>query len=226
MRSDLVARVQAVLRHSPFLEPEEHLVLVHGMPVIRARRHLQLVDDRPTSPGTEPDPHHLATPAPPTASAPRPPTADPSSLLPWVIGVEHPRVGVLLPDAIVRLLADPDTRLRLHGCHPDTDTLTTHDPTTYRPGAALARAVRARDGHCRFPGCTTTATRCQLDHVQPYPTGPTTATNLAALCTGHHRLKTHTPWRYDLHPDGTCTWTSPLGHTYDTHPDRPTDRAA
>ncbi len=29
-----------------------------------------------------------------------------------------------------------------------------------------------------------------------------------------------------LHADGTCTWTSPAGYHYDTHLDRPTDRAA
>ena len=195
--------------------------VVDGVHIVRTRGHLQLVVDRPTSPGTDLDPPH---PSPPSPSDSLP--SERSSVLPWLVGVEHPRVGVLLPDAILRLLADPDTRLRLHGAHPDTGALTTHDPTSYRPRTALARAVRARDGHCRFPGCTTTAARCQLDHVTPYPTGPTTAANLAALCPGHHRLKTHTPWRYVLHPDGTCTWTSPLGHTYDTHPDRPTDRAA
>lgn len=37
----------------------------------------------------------------------------------------------------------------------------------YRPSTALARLVRARDGHCRFPGCTTPARSCDLDHVVP-----------------------------------------------------------
>ncbi len=135
-------------------------------------------------------------------------------------------VGFVLADAVARLLADPDTRVRLHGCHPTTGALLTHDPTTYRPATAVARAVRARDGHCRFPGCTVPAIRTQLDHVVPFPQGPTTVDNLACLCVTHHRYKTHTPWSYVLTPDGTCTWTSPLGRTYLTEPTAAREHAA
>ena len=140
--------------------------------------------------------------------------------------MQHPRVGIVLSAAVTALLADPDTRIRLHGTHPDSGALVTHDPTVYRPGAALARAVRARDGHCRFPGCSVDAARCQLDHVVPFPAGPTTLANLACLCLTHHRYKTHTRWRYELHADATATWTSPLGRRYTTEPSAPTHRAA
>jgi predicted restriction endonuclease len=43
---------------------------------------------------------------------------------------------------------------------------------------------------CRWPGCTRSARTCDLDHIVPWPDGPTTADNLIALCRGHHRLKT------------------------------------
>ncbi|MBD3785312.1 MAG: HNH endonuclease, partial [Micrococcales bacterium] len=73
--------------------------------------------------------------------------------------------------------------------HPDSGALTDPDEDlatdAYRPGAALARLVRARDGHCRFPGCHVAARFCDLDHVTPWPSGPTTAANLACLCRRH-----------------------------------------
>lgn len=86
--------------------------------------------------------------------------------------------------------------------------------TTYRPPAALADHVQARDRTCRFPGCRQPAVRCQLDHTTPYPKGPTAAGNLGALCTHHHRLKTETGWELLQH-DGYFLWHSP-GHRYYT----------
>ena len=71
----------------------------------------------------------------------------------------------------------------------------------------MDRAVRARDVTCRFPGCRRAADSAgtDLDHTIPYPTGPTSATNLAALCRRHHRLKHTAGWTVTLHPTGTMT---------------------
>ncbi len=61
-------------------------------------------------------------------------------------------------------------------------------PWRYTPGAALTRLVRARDAHCRFPGCGTPTRDCDLDHVvafhhaNPAAWGATTAENLQCLC--------------------------------------------
>lgn len=66
-------------------------------------------------------------------------------------------------------------------------------PGTYRPTAALSRLIRAREPYCRMPGCRSSLT--DLDHVTPFPGGPTTEENLGPLCRRHHRLKTHTRWR-------------------------------
>lgn len=92
--------------------------------------------------------------------------------------------------------------------------------TGYRPSAKLARFVRARDLMCRFPGCTMPAEVCDIDHVVPYPIGPTHPSNLACLCRKHHLLKTFWTgdWEFVLRPDGTAVWTSPTGQTYTTHP--------
>ena len=106
---------------------------------------------------------------------------------------------------------DPLTGARLD---PD-DQLTTD---AYRPGTPLTALVKARDGRCRFPGCSIAARFCDLDHVRPWPTGPTTATNLLTLCRRHHRIKQAPGWRVHLAPDGTTTWTDPTAHVRTTAP--------
>ncbi|GGB78225.1 hypothetical protein N798_03195 [Knoellia flava TL1] len=88
--------------------------------------------------------------------------------------------------------------------------------TTYRIPAAMVRFVRLRDGSCRFPGCSTPARQCDLDHVRPWPTGPTSTTNLICLCRRHHRIKQRDGWTLRLHPDATITWTDPTGRTSNT----------
>ncbi len=60
-----------------------------------------------------------------------------------------------------------------------------------------------------------------MDHIKPYidsaeggPPGQTSSENIAKLCRFHHRVKTHSDWDYRREPDGTLTWTSPLGRHY------------
>ncbi len=97
----------------------------------------------------------------------------------------------------------------------------------YVPSAAQVRFVRARDQHCRFPGCARPAEYADLDHViprdhhNPAAGGPTCITNLVCLCRRHHRLKTHAPgWMFAMDPDGTLHVTPPGGRTRTTRPDR------
>ncbi len=90
----------------------------------------------------------------------------------------------------------------------------------YRPPAALAEAVRARDHTCTHPGCTVPARRCDLDHVVPWSMGGSTSLdNLTLLCETHHRLK-HTPgWSLTRSDDGSLTWRTPSGARYRRDPD-------
>jgi hypothetical protein len=140
--------------------------------------------------------------------------------------VTVPGIGSLLPQQVTTILADPDVRLRLAATHPATGAVHLLDSTAYRPGAHLARQVRLRDGTCRFPGCSTAAARCDLDHVTPHPHGPTTAANLQTLCRTHHGFKHHAGWTVTMTPDGTCTWTAPTGRSHSTHPQAAHDEAA
>jgi hypothetical protein len=87
----------------------------------------------------------------------------------------------------------------------------------------LVSAVLALHPRCAFPGCTISSHRADLDHVVPYPTGPTCACNLVPLCRSHHRLKTNGGWRLVLRPGRLAAWRSPLGRRYIVHPSGETD---
>jgi Domain of unknown function (DUF222) len=89
----------------------------------------------------------------------------------------------------------------------------------YRPPAALARHVIARDQTCRFPHCHRPALRCELDHACPWNAGgATSAANLHALCRRHHHAKHDAGWAPTRHDDGTTQWRSPTGRTYHREP--------
>ena len=88
----------------------------------------------------------------------------------------------------------------------------------YRPSTALAWFVRARDLRCRFPGCSRPAEYCDIDHVEPWPGGPTHPGNTACLCRLHHIAKTHHGWQIRLDADATVTVASPHGQSYRSPP--------
>lgn len=85
---------------------------------------------------------------------------------------------------------------------------------SYTPSVALDAWVRSRDRECQAPGCSVDAWRCDLDHRVAYPAGATAADNLVALCRYHHGLKTHHGHSYEVLPDRTLTWRTPLGQLW------------
>ncbi|MCJ1708300.1 HNH endonuclease signature motif containing protein [Microbacterium sp. VKM Ac-2923] len=101
--------------------------------------------------------------------------------------------------------------------HPVTGAVLHTD--TYHRTTAIDRFLRARDRHCRWPGCTTPATRCEVDHTHDHALGgTTTVTNLAHLCQRHHTQKQFTRWKVKQLPAGVLHWTSPTGRTYTDEP--------
>ncbi|MGH3744878.1 MAG: DUF222 domain-containing protein [Mycobacteriales bacterium] len=83
------------------------------------------------------------------------------------------------------------------------------------PSAALRRLLDARDGGCRFPGCTRPAPRCHAHHVVHWAAGgPTTADNIVLVCARHHHAAHEGGWRLSF--DGRTTiWTDPHGREYE-----------
>ncbi len=117
---------------------------------------------------------------------------------------------------------DPTGTWRRLVTDPVSGQLLDYGTTRYRPPRHLADHVIARDGECAFPFCAHSAAHADLDHIDEFPQGPTSADNLQPLHRRHHNSKTHGGWKADRDPTtGNTVWTSPQGRTY---PSRSPDR--
>ncbi|WP_114718900.1 HNH endonuclease signature motif containing protein [Rhodococcus sp. AG1013] len=132
--------------------------------------------------------------------------------------------GTTIADVLNRL--DTDATLR-RGRFPDGhggQAQPPHGALTYRPDASTTSMVRTRDGHCRFPGCSVPAARCQLDHIvafthrNPIAGGWTIPSNLQCLCQFHHNLKTMDRITATMLAGGILVWSSSYGTTTVTLP--------
>ncbi|MCD9196727.1 HNH endonuclease signature motif containing protein [Aeromicrobium wangtongii] len=74
---------------------------------------------------------------------------------------------------------------------PVTDDILSHEYLGRFSPDTLDVALRFRDGVCQSPGCMVPAERCDIDHREPWPVGPTRADNLGPLCRRHHQMKGH-----------------------------------
>jgi len=99
--------------------------------------------------------------------------------------------------------------------------------TRYRPPAALAEHVLARDQVCAGPGCSVPGPRCDIDHTTEYHSTPangspvpgtTSAGNLGPLSTRCHRLKTDGGFTLRQMAPGVFEWHTPAGLTYRVTP--------
>jgi len=154
----------------------------------------------------------------------RPLTVNVTIDLPTLLGLaENP--GQLagygpIPASVARELAS-DSKWKRFITEPQTGNLLDFGRESYEPPQQLKDFLIARDRTCRFPGCRRSALLSDLDHAQSWELGGSTSPdNIGALCRRHHRLKTHDGWKIESFPDGSCTWTSPLGKQFFT-PSRP-----
>ncbi len=78
-------------------------------------------------------------------------------------------------------------------------------------GWRLRKALEARDGGCRFPGCESRA-RTHAHHITPWAEGGETAmNNLVLLCPFHHRAVHEGGWRVEMDESGALRFLNPLG---------------
>jgi len=123
----------------------------------------------------------------------------------------------ILLDQVKEWCADSHTQVVVR---PVLDLAAQLSASGYAVPDRLREQVVQRDRTCLFPWCSRPARTCQVDHVVPYDHsdpesgGRTESGNLAALCTHHHRLKTHGGWSYVMPEPGVAFWRSPLGHHY------------
>lgn len=86
---------------------------------------------------------------------------------------------------------------------------------------ALRRALRARDGGCRFPGCTHDRF-VDAHHIEHWADGGATElTNLVHLCTQHHRLLHEGGFRVTAAAHGGFAFRTPDGRLLRTVPRPP-----
>jgi hypothetical protein len=127
--------------------------------------------------------------------------------------------GPIALDRALQLTADAPSFLRVL-THPQSGEILSLGPNKYRVSSAMRLFLMTRDLTCRFPGCSTAARFCDLDHTDDWQFGgDTDILNLAHLCEMHHALKHNTNWRYSQDEFGVVTWTSPTGATFITEPE-------
>nr|WP_300044857.1 HNH endonuclease signature motif containing protein [uncultured Nocardioides sp.] len=128
---------------------------------------------------------------------------------------------LVLLDQVQSWCADSRTKITVK---PVIDLNADLSTPAYEIPDRLREQVTLRDRTCVFPWCTRPARRGDVDHVVEFgheaeaegraQPGPTATSNLACLCRFHHRLKTHTAWRYRMTAPAVFEWTSPHGHRY------------
>src|SRR3954464_1152481 len=125
-----------------------------------------------------------------------------------LVRVENTR-GFVLADQVREWCANPDGQVVVK---PVIDLNGHLRVDAYEVPDRLKEFIVLRDGHCVFPGCGRPARRADNDHVDTHATGgETDDRNLAPLCRGHHRHKTHGGWTYVMLQPGIYLWRSPLG---------------
>lgn len=171
-------------------------------------------------------------------------SATPSEIMGTGLENIHARIQVTVAATTLAGVDETPAQLDGHGSlHPDiarrlagSSTGWTRlflDPTglvtetdTYTPTEPMRRFLRARDQHCRFPGCRMPVHRCESDHTIDWALGgPTRTDNLAHLCLTHHALKhpdipEEFRWTARQLPDWSLEWTSPAGSTHRDIPPR------
>ncbi len=119
----------------------------------------------------------------------------PGSLLPWLEGADLERAEYRADGTITVGARATITTLDLAGFeHAVLAPITRVEcpPTDRFFTGATRRAIEIRDRECCHPSCDLQASRCQVDHIQPFAQGGlTTQENGRLLCSTHNRMRNH-----------------------------------
>jgi hypothetical protein len=85
----------------------------------------------------------------------------------------------------------------------------------YRPTDLMREQAVLTNTTCVYPHCSRPSRPADLDHIEEFDGTNTDSLNLAPLCRGHHRYKTHSGWTVVRTGPTTFTWTSRHGYTFD-----------
>lgn len=120
--------------------------------------------------------------------------------------VFHPLVGQLTAQAAADLRDMVTSTV-------DGDAAAAEMTDSYTPTTRIRHAINGRDWVCRWPGCSRKASSCDADHrINHADGGPTTSSNMVALCRHHHNRKTDLQLTYLLDPvTGDVYWHFPDG---------------
>jgi hypothetical protein len=148
----------------------------------------------------------------PLTAAGFPPAIDPPTLS-WVGAVPPATAQRLACDSVIyRIVYDPATGQPL-------DVGRSH--RTAPPW--IRKALHARDGGCRWPGCDTPIPWCDSHHSVPWSEGGDTSVDtMLLLCRFHHTKVHEGQWRLTFdHTTAEVTITRPDGRPYELGATRP-----
>ena len=128
-----------------------------------------------------------------------------------VAGVENTRTTISV-EQVKDWCAGTNTTVSIRPVIDLNDNLHTD---AYRPTDLMREQVVLTNATCVYPHCSRPSRTADLDHVEEWDGDNTTSTNLAPLCRGHHRYKTHSGWTVVRTGPTTFTWTNSHGYTYD-----------
>ena len=128
--------------------------------------------------------------------------------------------GSPVPAPVGRELARDISHWRRMVTDPVDGHLLDYGRRTYLP-ERLRRFVAERDRTCRNPWCEQPARRCEMDHAESFPEGPSSTSNAGALCGDCHRIKTERgAFLDDSAADGSATWRTAWGQRIPIAPTR------
>ncbi|MGH8827329.1 MAG: DUF222 domain-containing protein, partial [Jiangellaceae bacterium] len=133
---------------------------------------------------------------------------------------ELPDDGVLTGETVRRLACDAKiTRIVLDGASQPLDVGRSERALT----AAQRKALRVRDGRCRFPGCDRPVEWTDAHHVNSWcHGGRTDIGELVLLCRTHHSAVHEGGWHIRLLGPGQFLFLNPAGHLVLDHAPRAT----